>query len=161
MTEPWLSVSIPGPAVPKARPRLGRGGHTYTPERTRDWEAWVAFCVAEKYRLPEPDRTTEYAVEMRFYLKSRRRSDGDNLAKGCLDALNRVVWWDDSQVIEVHYRVYRGASEDLTHLEVYRATCPEAHGAANLTAFAPAVVPNHGDGQKPAPVQGKEERSNP
>lgn len=35
-------VNIPGPPVPKGRPRFTRGGFAYTPDKTRKYEKLVA-----------------------------------------------------------------------------------------------------------------------
>ena len=47
-----------------------------------------------------------YDVSIRLYLPDRRRRDADNVAKAIADALNGVVWQDDSEitrfVIEKH-----------------------------------------------------------
>lgn len=36
-----ISIMIEGAPVPKGRPRFMRNGHTYTPEKTRQAEAYV------------------------------------------------------------------------------------------------------------------------
>jgi Holliday junction resolvase RusA-like endonuclease len=93
-----LDVLIPGPPVPKARPRFVNG-RTYTPKRTRDYEAHVAACARaacfrDRWRCVDG----ELHVELHVTFPDRRRRDLDNAAKAVLDALNGIVWRDDSQI---------------------------------------------------------------
>lgn len=116
-----VRVTIPGKPVPKGRPRLGRGG-TYTPKRTRTYEKHVAEC-AQAAMLQAKLRTTRQPVRVvmsltlpiaKSWTKATRIAavqgaiqptstfDIDNAIKGLLDGMNRVVYMDDSQVVELH-----------------------------------------------------------
>ena len=57
------------------------------------------FAAAKQARIPK--LSGELTVIVEFYRKSRRRADLDNLIKGVMDALNRVAWDDDSQVVKL------------------------------------------------------------
>ena len=92
------NFEIPGEPVPKGRPRATRHGVVYTPKRTKEWEKAV-FVAAKQSRIPKMSGDLTVIVE--FYRKSRRRTDLDNLIKGVMDALNRVAWDDDSQVVKI------------------------------------------------------------
>lgn len=99
-----LCFTIPGPPVPNERARKGKGGHWYTPARTRAYRAHVSrfahHAVARwafKYGERWPMDAT-YRVTATFYMPTRRRADGDNLIKGVKDAVTGLVWDDDSQV---------------------------------------------------------------
>jgi Holliday junction resolvase RusA-like endonuclease len=87
------SFSVPGVPVAKGRPRLGKGGHVYTPAKTRDAERAIASCA--QLAGVKPLRGA-VKVSLRFYLsrpKSAKNDDPmtkpdlDNLAKTVLDAL--------------------------------------------------------------------------
>jgi Holliday junction resolvase RusA-like endonuclease len=97
-----LSFSVPGQPVPTARARVVRG-HAFTPKRTREYQRLVR-CVAisavddNKW---EP-RDAKYVVSIWFYRGDARRADWDNLSKSCTDAMNGVVYPDDSQIVEAH-----------------------------------------------------------
>lgn len=46
-----VEFTVPGQPVPKGRPRLGRGGHTYTPKNTKAAESRIAAafrCLGEQ-----------------------------------------------------------------------------------------------------------------
>jgi Holliday junction resolvase RusA-like endonuclease len=94
--------TVPGEPVSKARARVTSRG-AFTPQKTRDAEA----LVAATYRAsPHPTRLFEksdkYELEVTFYLGSLRQRDSDNMAKLVADALNKIAYDDDSQIIDMH-----------------------------------------------------------
>lgn len=102
-----IELRIDGRPVPKARPRLARGGHVYTPEKTTTAEAKVrALYWAES--ILKYGRVVAFegdiTIEMTFYLPDRRRVDWDNLAKLVCDALNGIAYKDDSQITQAIVR---------------------------------------------------------
>ena len=74
-------VWVPGEPVPKARPRMTRSGHVYTPKRTADYEAAVKAAWretgAEKWHerieelLPEIDRKNLFTPQEAYMSKIR------------------------------------------------------------------------------------------
>jgi Holliday junction resolvase RusA-like endonuclease len=96
-------VTIPGPPQPKERARMGtrRGRRVwYTPERTVAYED----AVRENVQIAVPPSwptNAVYAVELAAYFPDKRARDIDNVCKSCLDACNKVLWRDDSQVHRV------------------------------------------------------------
>lgn len=109
---------IPGEPVPKARPRVGRSGHAYTPERTRKAEQRVAF-IAKAAAIGGP-LSGALHVELEFALGTRRRVDWDNLSKLVCDACNGVLWADDAQIELALVRKRLGVGRDaaLTRVRV-------------------------------------------
>jgi Holliday junction resolvase RusA-like endonuclease len=113
-----LTITIPGAPVGKGRARATRGGRLYTPAKTANTEAFVKLCAMQS--LPEE---YEIAVEPLFvaveavcdvpvsWSKKKRETalsgvsrptgkpDLDNIAKLYCDALNGIVWKDDSQIV--------------------------------------------------------------
>lgn len=114
-----LRFTVPVPAVGKARPRVvsTRGGkvHAFTPEKSRTFERVVALharvAVARcpgwpmdaHYRLAVTVHADSVDVEVIPLPRIKRavRSDLDNAAKSVADALNKIVWADDRQVVEL------------------------------------------------------------
>ncbi len=99
---------IPHKPVAKGRPRLGRKGRVFTPQRTLDAEA----AIAEAWDGPKfegPLRLTvvfsydDMTVTVEKYPDgtSRLRGDVDNYIKTVMDGLNGVAWEDDKQVLLV------------------------------------------------------------
>lgn len=117
-----ISITVYGNAVPKGRPRVAlRGKHpvVYTPTKTREWEQLIKLAAAGKVKEL---MTGPIELDVEFYLprpKSlpnrityhTKRPDLDNLIKAVMDALNGVVWRDDSQVVEKHVYKYYACSE--------------------------------------------------
>lgn len=108
--------------VPKGRPKFSKIGgfvRTYTPKKTSDYEAQVK-AIAQNAMTREPLETPLSAFLYfrlpipRSYPKKRvaaclsgserpiKKPDLDNLAKSVLDALNGVVYKDDSQLVSLH-----------------------------------------------------------
>ena len=93
-----ISFVIPGPPVPKARPRFNRRSRrpARTPERTKVFEQRAMTYAREAW--PRRAVAGSVSVRIRFFVPDARRRDVDNLAKGVLDSLNGIIWRDDSQV---------------------------------------------------------------
>lgn len=88
---------MPGDPVAKGRPRFGRG-RTYTPARTVKAESdfgWVAKTV-----FPRP-LVGPLELRIVFYTATLRHSDTDNLVKLASDAMNKIAYLDDSQIVAI------------------------------------------------------------
>lgn len=112
-----VQLTIPGDPIVKGRPRSGKGGHTYTPKRTKDAEEVVGtFCrQAMGVRAPV---TVRVGIAAEFFCATMRRCDGDNLMKLVSDAMNGIVFVDDFQVEEWFCRVHRGVGAADARTEV-------------------------------------------
>lgn len=124
-----LEMIIPGDPVPKGRPRAGRNGAVYTPGPTKAAEEAIRALVEAELRGREPHEGP-VGIAARFYCKGLTRKDGDNLIKLLTDAIQRGrrdvggVIYDDAQIEEWWFRVYRGApgEEPRTEVLVYELT---------------------------------------
>jgi len=114
-------VEVSGEPVPKGRPRFNRAtGNAYTPAHTRKYEDVLRYA-ADQAMAGRP--LFEGPVEMRviaslpipasYSIKKRdaarrgamfpdKRPDWDNYGKIASDALNMVVFRDDSQIVDCH-----------------------------------------------------------
>lgn len=113
-----LFVTFPALAIPKGRPRFGRGV-TFTPQKTKSFEGELRWhWIAEKRPMLPVAATS---VEITCYLpipKSKIRQlqremgstkpivkpDLDNVAKAILDAMNGFAWKDDNQITDLTIR---------------------------------------------------------
>lgn len=109
MTHP--TVTIPGEAVAKQRPRTGRNGNVYTPQETKAYERTVALLA--KTTLPRFKAEERLLVDLVFYCSSQAK-DLDNLCKSVLDGLQKAgTFKNDSQVMELHARkIVKAPGED-------------------------------------------------
>lgn len=119
MSDPqtFLEVVIDGPPVPKARPRTGRNGNTYTPRRTLDHEERIAKAARNVLRGRKPT-TAPVAVSVTFYVPGRRKGDVDNYLKTTLDGLNEIAWGDDSQVVHADAWVILDRANPRTEVSI-------------------------------------------
>jgi Holliday junction resolvase RusA-like endonuclease len=105
---------VPGDPVPKKRPRIGKGGHAFTPKATKDAEKVVrqAFRDAMPDWVAEPDGT--YGVLIEFVTEEGSLVDLDNATKLVWDALNETFWQDDIQVGASFLNLIRGDDPGTT-----------------------------------------------
>ncbi len=136
----WLT--IPGAPQGKGRPRFSRrSGRAYTPARTQQAEETLAGRVAAQLQgkiaqpLTEPLRVRCFFVMPvpASWSKKRQRAalegkawptgkpDVDNLCKLLFDALNGLMWRDDSQIVElVTTKAYGEHPQTTVTVEVMR-----------------------------------------
>ncbi len=129
-----LHLTIPGTPTSKGRPRISaRGGfaRAFTPSKTRaaeatlaaralallelradraSWPSSTALEVSFTFTLPVPASWPAWKREAALAGKHRPagKPDVDNLAKLAKDALNEVLWLDDSQVVYLTARKVYG-----------------------------------------------------
>lgn len=125
-----LNLTIPGDPVSKARPRFSKQGYAYTDRRTVAAEKVIREAAAQHVATPY-EGPVGIAVE--FYCATRRRTDGDNLQKLVMDALNKVAFVDDYLVEESFWRVYRKVEGEEPRTEIMVYTLAETA----LRALAP------------------------
>lgn len=136
------SLTIPGEPVAKARPRMTRGGHVYTPQRTRDYEDFVRQCFQIEHGSPMLEGALALELDLYFGIpKSRskatrermqkglvlhtKKPDADNVYKSITDSLCGIAYKDDSQIAVVHIRK---AYSDVPRAEVHiKEIIPEGH----------------------------------
>lgn len=94
-----VAFTVPGRPVPKQSFRYAHGGG-YTPQHVKAWQERVGYAARYEYKLA-PYRGA-VVVRLEFWMPNRRRRDLDNLSKAVLDALNGIVWHDDTQVEALH-----------------------------------------------------------
>lgn len=99
LVRPSVQWFVPGEPRAKARARVTRNG-TFTPRVTRDAEAQIVaeFWKAFPQHIPWDG---DVSLHVEFFRGTRRRVDIDNLLKLVQDALNGVVFVDDSQIVSL------------------------------------------------------------
>jgi Holliday junction resolvase RusA-like endonuclease len=117
-----MNFMVEGAPVGKGRPKFARRGNfvsTYTPVKTRNYEETIK--IAAKKAMTEKPISTPVAVFVYIvvpllasFTKKRRanclagiekptkKPDIDNIAKCFLDAMNGIVYLDDTQVVSLH-----------------------------------------------------------
>lgn len=112
-----MKFVIPGEPQGKARHRMMRNGHTYTPEPTVTYENWVKQCFILSAKKERLEGQTEAHIKAFFSIpkstsKSKRekmlsgeirptkKPDWDNIGKIVCDALNKLAYDDDSSIVD-------------------------------------------------------------
>ena len=119
---PFLSIRVPGNPIGKARARILRTGRSYTPAPTKAWEASAALIAKAARQAAAPVHGPLYLYVVAWMpipaswskrkqadalsgkLRPVVKPDADNILKIVGDALTKVVWNDDAQVVEASVR---------------------------------------------------------
>jgi Holliday junction resolvase RusA-like endonuclease len=119
-----VTFTVDGDPVPKGRPRFARRGQfvqTYTDAKTIDYETHVAMRARHAIGATKPlEGALSVFLYLRYivpasYSKKRKeaclrgveypkRIDIDNVYKSITDAMNGIVYLDDSQIVEAHIK---------------------------------------------------------
>ena len=121
--------TIPGKPQGKARPRVRRDGHAYTPTQTAQYEEFVQFCwrcagavkldgairalILARYPVSKRDSKKTQNAKICGEIQCTIKPDCDNIAKIVLDALNGLAYDDDSQVTELEVQKLYGDIGDV------------------------------------------------
>lgn len=135
MSGPFVTIRLDGPPRGKGRPRFGRRGSfvaVWTDKKTAAYEELLAAAGIDAMKREPPHlRALTVRIEagmpvpVSWSLKKQAaalagdichigKPDFDNLAKCVGDALNKIVWKDDSQIIGCYFRKYYSVDPGLT-----------------------------------------------
>jgi Holliday junction resolvase RusA-like endonuclease len=115
---PALSFTIPRDVVPSQMGHMLTNGRVVKATRVKDYQAhardYVQLAVNRAQWTATPGET--FAVTLRVFVGDLRTIDVDNCAKSLLDAMKRVAFPDDRQVVELH--VYKALDRERPRVEV-------------------------------------------
>lgn len=132
---------VEGKPVGKGRPRFRRVGNfvqTYTPANTAEYEKLVRLrfqnaggvitdkpvrvAVVAFFSPPKSTKKGDRIEMLANRILPEKKPDCDNIAKIILDALNKIAYIDDSQVIElVVKKRYSAEAKVIVHIEEIEA----------------------------------------
>lgn len=145
--EPVLKIEVPGHPVGKGRPRAGRRwrkGKTsqytaiWTPQATVAYEQFIGIqgnlamhgrppIAAEvpvkieiliMFEVPKSWSMTKRQAAIQGDIRPIVAPDWDNISKCVGDGLNKIVWADDSQIVDARVQKFYGA-RSFVHIEVF------------------------------------------
>lgn len=117
MLDHALDFTVPGAPKGKARPRVTRSGHAFTPAKTVVYENSVRLHFSEKYPdhiplegpiiatidaafpIPKSWSKKKRDSALNGWIRPTVKPDTDNIAKSILDSLNTIAYRDDSQIV--------------------------------------------------------------
>jgi Holliday junction resolvase RusA-like endonuclease len=127
-----VTFKVDGDPVGKQRARYSKRGNfvqTYTPDKTRNYESLIKEAAIEAMgsseplqtpvtlylyiRAPIPKSSTKKRLEAisKGLEKPIKKPDASNVLKSVEDAMNGVVYKDDSQIVNIHVsKVYSSQS---------------------------------------------------
>ena len=91
-----MTFVVPGEPVPKDRHRTDEYGNRYNPSEKA--EEFVQACYIAAMGKTEPVGKVTFRLTCVFYTKNRQVKDVDNMWKLVADALQGLIWKNDSQV---------------------------------------------------------------
>lgn len=111
-----IKLIIPGEPCAKQRPRTTKQGHTYTPQKTVNYETLVrelyilqnfrqqlegelVMTVRAYFTIPKSASKKKAADMVGGRIRPTKRPDWDNVGKIISDALNGLAYHDDSQIV--------------------------------------------------------------
>lgn len=115
-----IKFEVMGKPVAKARPRLGKYGNTYTPDKTVNYknlvkhtfkrnypkhkllEGYIEASITAIFEVPKSYSKKKTKVLLGTHNDYDHKPDTDNLAKIILDSLNGLAYKDDAQVTILH-----------------------------------------------------------
>ena len=116
-----IQFKIPGPPIGKQRPRVTRHA-TYTPQKTADYEklvqdiykinrfpkleGYLSMSVSAYYPIPKSTSKKKKDMMLKGILLPDKKPDVDNVLKCICDALNKVAYDDDKQIISMNIVKY-------------------------------------------------------
>lgn len=125
--------TVPGEVCAKGRPRFvnrGRFVQTYTPDKTVNYENLVRLSFMQAgceklsgaikaeikvfMQIPKSESMKKKAAMMAGQIRPTKKPDADNCAKSVLDALNKIAFDDDSQIVELHVNKYYSENPRVT-----------------------------------------------
>lgn len=112
-----MYFEVEGEVIGKGRPRFTKQGRTYTPKKTLDYERAIKRSYLNKYtylskksirikicaylEVAKSHSKVKKQKMLDNELQCTKKPDVDNIVKVVLDALNKVAYQDDTQVVEV------------------------------------------------------------
>jgi Holliday junction resolvase RusA-like endonuclease len=126
-----INFTVLGIPVGKGRPKFSTvNGHAvaYTPKKTANYETLVKLSYQQQCGDCKPyEKDVPLVATIHAYfpipksaskkkreqmeagkIRHTKKCDADNIAKACLDALNGIAFYDDSQVCELSISKFYG-----------------------------------------------------
>lgn len=114
-----VRLYIPGEPQGKARHRTTNTGHTYTPQKTQQYEElvrWVyrrkcgdqlqwggkiplSMRIVARYKIPKSASKRTRCAMLAGEITPTKKPDADNVLKVIADSLNKLCYRDDAQIV--------------------------------------------------------------
>lgn len=80
---------------------MNKNGRFFLSKRFKDFEYALQYLfLAQKPKdFQMFTRSEELCVDVTYYFSNKKHPDGSNLPKSTFDAFNKLLWWDDRQIL--------------------------------------------------------------
>lgn len=99
-----IKFTVKGNPIPKQSYEEGKTRQgkkvRFLPQKIRDWQNKVGW-KAKEVMQGKPPLEKRVGVILHFYRTNWIRVDNDNLSKAVLDGMNKIVFKDDTQALDV------------------------------------------------------------
>ena len=131
-----MKFTVYGEPCGKGRPRFRQNGMPYTPQKTLDYEELikteymiqvrekpfpkdVCLAITINAYMAYPQNTAKWKLPLIFknLIRPTKKPDWDNIGKIVTDALNKVAYHDDAQIVSGTVNKYY-SSEPRTEIEI-------------------------------------------
>lgn len=122
----YIKLIIPGEPTGKSRPKFNRKiGKAYTPAKTKSYEKMVREIYRNAYgnaifpkdapldlriaaflEVPKSDSLKDRMQKLMGVIRPTKCPDWDNIGKIVSDALNKVAYHDDAQIVDSQIRKF-------------------------------------------------------
>lgn len=127
-----IKLTIPTIAVAKSRPRFKKSGYTYTPQKTKSFEAELRWHWQKSNLSMFPLVPLFLGVTI-FLPRPKKpklplpvtRPDLDNYAKAIMDGLNGFAWKDDAQIVRLNIAKYYTTDAPKIQIEIQQMETPK------------------------------------
>ena len=100
-----MKFLFPVRAISKSNEKIfNKYGRMFTSKKFKDFEETIRFSCKSQLppRFEMYDKTVKLEVSITCYFKNDIRLDASNIPKSLTDALNKLVWTDDRQILALH-----------------------------------------------------------
>lgn len=87
-------------------------GRFFRPKEYKDFKEKIRNDTIQQLGDNFQPYLDELTVSIKLYFKDERKRDLDNYLKGLLDALNGLIWMDDSQIFSLTITKYLSSSKE-------------------------------------------------
>ncbi len=122
MSDLLFTLTVKGNPIPKQSVVAGK--NFYSKPAAKEWQETVAEEAFYKWRnsrhFPIDLLEGELGIEIVFYRGNKRKVDTDNLSKPIKDALNNIVYKDDSQIVDEYLHKRYDKENPRVEIKVFR-----------------------------------------
>jgi len=113
-----IRFTVDGHTISKSNSYRIAGSRMYKTKMCAQWERVVSGIASMAPDCPQEPSSGSIYIEARFYFQDGRRRDIDGPLKSLLDAMNGVIYNDDSQIVKLVVEKFIDRQNPRTEVEI-------------------------------------------